>query len=341
MASELALSEEIKASFSLNGLPAQVFKPFWRDLAEFNQYFRQLMSSNVKIIDRVARYLVRHRGKQFRPALLLLSARSCGALRRESFITAVVVELLHTATLVHDDVVDDAELRRGFPTIHKIWKNKIAVLMGDYLLSKSLILATEVGSLDVMNLIATVAKRLIKGELFQLQKSRRLNITEKEYFQLIRDKTASLISACCELGALTAEAPEEHRRALRDYGEFLGLAFQIKDDMLDYEGNRFVLGKPTGLDIKEKKITLPLIYALQSASDPERKHILKLIRKGADRKKIREVIDFVRDHRGLEKARQKAFDIRDQAVTRLSVLPDSEARNALMELADFVVHRTR
>lgn len=317
----------------------KIFHPIEDDLKAFDTHFKEIMSSDIRLVDEVAKYLVKHKGKQFRPALLLVSARSVGEPNRDTYVTAAVVELLHTATLIHDDVIDDAELRRGFLTIHKIWKNKIAILMGDYLLAKSLIAATETGSLDIMNTVATVAKRLIKGEIFEIQKARKLDITEEDYFRMIADKTASLISACCELGALTVHATDEQREALRQFGEYLGIAFQIKDDLLDYESNSGILGKPALADLKDKKITLPLLYAFQSSPEEQRKKIVKMIRNGKVKKEVDYILKFVDDHQGLQKAREKAEDIKNRAIESLSILPDSPAKNVLETLADFVINR--
>ncbi len=319
----------------------KIFAPIDADLHEFNTHFKRLMNSNVRLVDAVAKYLVTHKGKQFRPALLLTAARAAGEPQPITYVTAVVVELLHTATLVHDDVVDNAELRRGFPTIHKIWRGKVAILMGDYLLAKSLIAATETGSLEIMNIIATVAKRMSKGELLQFQKSRNLDITEAEYFQLISDKTASLISACTELGAVTVNASPAYRQALRDYGEYLGIAFQIKDDMLDYESSISLLGKPVGHDLADKKITLPLLYAFRQAPDRARKRIIRTLKNGAGKKEIQEIVQFVVENKGLEKARRKAEEYRDRALAELRDLPESPAKETLITLADFVINRKK
>jgi octaprenyl-diphosphate synthase len=297
------------------------------------------MSSDIKLIDEVAKYLVKHKGKQFRPALVIISARTIAPATEATYTTAAVVELLHTASLVHDDVLDDAELRRGFATIHKKWKNKIAILMGDYLLSKSLIAATETGKLEVMNTVATVAKRLIKGAIFEVQKSRSADTTEADYFRLISDKTASLISACCELGALTVDATEAQRLALKEYGEQLGLAFQIKDDLLDYEATSGILGKPAMADLQDKKLTLPVLCAFRTADAREKKRIVKMIKSGAGKKDLKYILEFVNRHNGLEIARQISYDIKDKAIAALSELPDSPAKQALEDLAEFVVKR--
>jgi octaprenyl-diphosphate synthase len=325
----------------MKGALKKIFAPFNDDLKEYNRTFGLLMSSDVKLVDEIAKYIVKHKGKQFRPALLIASARCVAEPNRATYITAGVVELLHTATLVHDDVVDDSELRRGFPTIHKVWKNKIAILMGDYLLAKSLIAATEAESLEIMNAVATVAKRLIKGEMLEIQKSRKLDVTEADYFKIIADKTGSLISACCELGALTVNANEEQRQALKRYGENLGLAFQIKDDLLDYESNKGILGKPVIADVKEKKLTLPLIYSFNGTTDGEKRKVLKIIKNGAVRRDVRYILDFVNENRGMQKAQEKAFSLRDQAKEMLKKLTPSDARSSLEALADFVVDRTK
>ncbi|NIS37654.1 polyprenyl synthetase family protein [Candidatus Saccharibacteria bacterium] len=319
----------------------KIFAPFKDDLTKFNSHFAAIMSSDVKLVDQIAKYIVKHKGKQFRPALLIVSARTISEPGPATFRTAAVVELLHTASLVHDDVLDDAELRRGIRTIHKVWKNKIAVLMGDYLLAKSLIVATETGSLEVMNTIATVAKRLIKGEIFEIQKARKLDITEAEYFKLIGDKTASLISACCQLGALTVQATTAQQEALKKYGEQLGLAFQIKDDLLDYESESGILGKPALSDLKSKKITLPLLYAFQETTDKDRKKIFKMIKNGAAKKDMNYILDFVTEHYGIQRANQKAADIKAKAVAALSELPPTPARDSLESLAEFVLNRAK
>jgi len=319
----------------------RIFALLRNDMQEFNKNFERIMSSNIKLIDTIAKYVVKHKGKQFRPALLILASRAVGTPNQDTFTTAVVVELLHTATLVHDDVVDEAELRRGFPTIHKVWKNKIAVLMGDYLLAKSLIAATEANSIEIMNTVATVAKRLIKGEIFEIQKSRNLDLNEYEYFTMIGDKTASLITACCELGALTVDASPADREILRVYGENIGLAFQIKDDLLDYESNMGVLGKPVINDLKEKKLTLPLIYSMHESKGNERRKVIKLIKNGATKKDIKFILSFINKYDGLDKTQSKALELRNRAIESINKLPDSEAKNSLRALAEFVVNRKK
>jgi octaprenyl-diphosphate synthase len=273
--------------------------------------------------------------------LTIVAAKTIARPTPASYKAAVVVELLHTATLVHDDVVDEAELRRGFPTINKIWKNKISILMGDYLLAKSLIIATEIGNIELMNVIANVAKSMSKGELLQIQKARKLNITEEEYFQLIRDKTASLLSACCEIGAMTTSASSEDRETLKRFGMDLGIAFQIKDDLLDYQSKVGILGKPVGHDLKDKKITLPLLYAFQGSDSGERKRIIRMMKNGVKKKQIDQIVHFILDRDGLKMAEEKAIYFKERALSELEKLPPSMARDALSDLAEFVVHRSK
>lgn len=318
-----------------------IFSPLKSDFDTFQSYFKKSMTSNLRIVDEVAKYLVRHKGKQLRPMLVITSARSVGEPTESSYLAAVVVELLHTATLVHDDVVDEAELRRGFPTINKIWKNKISILMGDYLLAKSLIIATEIGYLELMNIIANVAKSMSKGELLQIQKARKLNITEEEYFQLITDKTASLFSACCEIGAMTTDSNSIQREVLKNFGLNLGIAFQIKDDLLDYQSKSGILGKPVGHDLKDKKITLPLLYAFQNSDNTDRKRIIRMLKNGVKRKQINHIVEFIKTHNGISLAEQKALYFKDLSLSGLRKLPETPARKILEDLADFVVKREK
>lgn len=317
-----------------------IFKPFHNDLDIFNDYLAKSLTSNLRIVDEIAKYLVRHKGKQLRPMLVITSARAVNEPTAGSYLAAVVVELLHTATLIHDDVVDEAELRRGFPTINKIWKNKISILMGDYLLAKSLIIATEIGNIELMNIIANVAKSMSKGELLQIQKSRKLNITEKEYFQLIKDKTASLISACCEIGAMTTLASPAQREALKNFGLNLGIAFQIKDDLLDYESHVGILGKPVGHDLKDRKITLPLLYAFENSEHSEKKQVIRMLKNGVKHREVNQIIEFIVQRNGIKKAQEKAIFYKNLALQELDKLPATEAREVLTELAEFVVQRS-
>ncbi len=309
---------------------------------EFSRYkekFSQIMNSDVAIVDSIAKYIVRHKGKGLRPLLVILSSKLAGKPNNNTYIVATLIEILHTATLIHDDVVDNSNIRRNFPAINAIWKNKISVLMGDYLLAKSLISATETGKMEIMNLLADTSRRLSQGELFQIEKSRKLDITETEYFKLISDKTAALISACTELGAITVDASNEERKALRLYGENLGIAFQIKDDLIDYEGKQKIVGKPVGADIKEKKITLPLILAMKTASPKEKKQILKRVKKGVTKEDITRIINFTFDKGGITGAKQIMENYAQKAKENLNVFADSGDRNNAHKFVDYVIGR--
>ncbi len=290
-------------------MPAKISaikKPFEQELKAYDKTFKRIMSSNVVLIDTILKYIIKHKGKNLRPLLVLMSAKIAGKTNENTYIVASIIEMLHSATLIHDDVVDDAELRRGFPSINAVWKNKIGVLMGDYLLSKCLIGGTKTGSLEVMNLLANASRRLSKGELLQIERSRTLNINEEEFIDMISDKTAALIAASAELGALTTSDKAEDRDNLRNFGENLGIAFQIRDDLLDYYGKQSIVGKPVGNDFKDKKLTLPLIHAFSKAPDKETRRIKKLLKKGVKRKDIREIIQFAESYNGITIRQTKA-----------------------------------
>ena len=311
------------------------------DLNEYNKTLTRILSSNVFLIDKISRYIIRHKGKGLRPLLVLLSARLIGPPNEKTYLVAAIVELLHTATLIHDDVVDEAVVRRGFPSINAIWKNKISVLMGDYLLAKSLISATETGEIDIMSILAETSKRLSKGELLQIEKSRQLDITEDEYLKMISDKTAALISACCELGALTVSPDPEHRSQLRRYGENIGIAFQIKDDLFDYQGDQILLGKAVGTDLREKKITLPLILSFKKAPADEKKFIIKLIKKGVTDKDIKRIYTFVKMYDGLESAQAYASEYATKAKESISELGNGDAKENALNFVDYVIQRKK
>ena len=323
--------------------------PLIRDIkkslnSEFEQYKENLtfiLKSDVAIIDNIAKYIVRHKGKGLRPLLVILSSKLAGEPNKNTYIVATLIEILHTATLVHDDVVDNSSIRRNFPAINAIWKNKVSVLMGDYLLAKSLISATETGSMEIMNLLAETSKRLSQGELFQIEKSRKLDITEKEYFKLISDKTAALISACTELGAITVKTSPEKQQALKQYGENLGIAFQIKDDILDYEGKLKIIGKPVGGDIKEKKITLPLIIAMKNAKTSEKKNIIKMLKKGAGGKDVQTVITFSMEKGGLSGAKESMEHYAVNAKKNLDIFSESIEKENAYKFVDYVIGRNK
>lgn len=297
------------------------------------------MRSKVGLIDLVARYIVRQKGKRVRPILVFLSAKACGEINDSTFRGATLVEILHTATLIHDDVVDDADTRRGLASINAVWKNKIAVLMGDYLLARGLLLSLESNDYYFLHCTSRAVKRMSEGELLQIQKSRQLNIDEETYLKIIGDKTASLLSTCTEIGAASVTQSPSTRALMRDFGEHVGIAFQIRDDLLDYLGRKSIIGKPTGIDIKEKKLTLPLIYALHHGPRKEAKQALRLIKNGAKQKDIEWVVDFVEHAGGIEYAKSRAEYYAELARTNLASLPESPAKEALLQFVDFVMER--
>ena len=318
---------------------SEISLPIKKELDTFNELFRKSMTSKVGWVDLIAKYILRQKGKKIRPLLVLLSAKVAGSVNERTFRGAVLVELLHTATLVHDDVVDNADKRRGFWSINAIFKNKAAVLMGDYLLSRGLLIAIEGKDFDFLGVITNTVKRMSEGELLQIQKTRKLDIDEETYFQVISDKTASLLETCCQIGALSASDNTLYHEAMKNFGENIGIAFQIRDDVLDYEGSSSLIGKPVGGDIKEKKITLPLIYSLNQVSKSQADDIRKIIRNAAKKDRIREVMDFVRYHKGIDYALEQAHHYSIQAKDALKTFPDSQSKLALEAFVDFVIDR--
>jgi octaprenyl-diphosphate synthase len=297
------------------------------------------MKSKVGLVDLISRYILRQKGKKIRPLLVLLSAKVAGGINERTYRGAVLVELLHTATLVHDDVVDNADKRRGFWSINAIFKNKAAVLMGDYLLSRGLMIAVDGKDYDFLGVITNTVRRMSEGELLQIQKTRKLNIDEETYFKVISDKTASLLETCCQIGALSTTKNPEHQEAMKNFGINIGIAFQIRDDVLDYDGAFGLIGKPVGGDIKEKKITLPLIYSLNRVSKDEAGKIKTLIKDGNKKENIKKVIEFVRKNRGIEYSLETANRYSANAKEFLKIFPDSPAKIALESLVDFVIER--
>lgn len=297
------------------------------------------MKSSVGLVDLVAKYILRQKGKKIRPLLVLLSSKISGGVNERSYRGAVLVELLHTATLVHDDVVDNADKRRGVWSINKIFKNKVAVLMGDYLLSRGLMIAVEGKDYDFLGVVTEAVKRMSEGELLQIQKTRKLDIDEETYFKVISDKTASLLETCCVIGSMAASDNTEYHSAIKKFGHSIGISFQIRDDILDYDGSFSLIGKPVGGDIKEKKITLPLIHSLSKVSKSEASEIRKLLKNGKDKNKVKIVTEFVRKNNGIEYALEVAQKYSDDAKDALNIFPDSPAKIALESLVDFVTER--
>lgn len=320
---------------------AEIKKPIEKEFGQFESYFKETMKSKVPLLSIITNYILRRKGKQMRPILVFLSARLTGSINEPTFVAASMIELLHTATLIHDDVVDEADERRGAFSINALWRTKVAVLVGDYLLSRGLLIAVDKGSFDVLKIVSTAVKEVSEGELLQIEKSRKLDITEDVYYDIIRQKTASLIAACTAGGASSVGADAETIERLRLFGEYLGMAFQVKDDLFDYQAKGFI-GKPVGNDIKEKKLTLPLIHVLYKVEKKERKRILKLIsRYNNNRQKVEEIMEFVKVNGGLEYAERKMIDFKNKALEMLEPFPESETKTALLGLVEYTISRKK
>ncbi len=308
------------------------------ELIAFETHFKDAVKSRVSLLDRIMHYIIKRKGKQMRPKFVMLAAKLGGEINDATFRAASLVELLHTATLVHDDVVDEAMERRGFFSINALWKNKVAVLVGDYLLSKGLLLSLNHGDFKVLQILSTAVKEMSEGELLQMEKSRNLNLDEGVYYEIIKGKTASLLASSCAAGASTTFSDKHLIEKMRLFGEKTGMAFQIKDDLFDY-GTADV-GKPTGNDIKEKKLTLPLIYTLNNCDADTRKKIIYIVKNNSsDKKKVKFVLDTVVTTGGIDYAHKKMIAYRDEALAILHEFPDTEVRRALEELLRFTTDR--
>jgi octaprenyl-diphosphate synthase len=314
-------------------------EPIKEELQQFHKFFSDQMRSKVGLVELIVRYILRQKGKRIRPTLVLLSAKTLGNVNEHTYRGAVLVELLHTATLVHDDVVDNSDTRRGLPSINAIWKNRIAVLMGDYLLARGLQIAVDNDEFSFLKVITNTVKRMSEGELLQIQKIRKLNNDEETYYRIISDKTASLFSTCTTIGAMSITNDQNVIDDFKQFGELLGIAFQIKDDILDFEGTSSIMGKPTGNDLRDKKLTLPIIYALKQAEKNEVKNIKSLIKGKLTNKDIDSILHFVEKYDGLSYARRKAREFADQAIQIIEKYPDSESRQALIDLVNFILDR--
>lgn len=320
---------------------ADIRHPVEQELAVFERRFREAMRSQVPLLDRVMHYIVQRKGKQMRPLFTLLSARQFGPLNEAAYTAASLVELLHTATLVHDDVVDNSDRRRGFFSINALWKNKVAVLVGDYLLSKGLLLAVDQGQFGLLRTVSTAVREMSEGELLQMEKARGLNFDEAVYFEIIRKKTASLIAACCASGAQASGADEGQVALMHAFGEAAGMAFQMKDDLFDYGAGQGI-GKPTGIDIKEGKLTLPLIHALGHAPASDRRWMVRTVKEAATNgKNVGRLVEMVAALGGIEHARQAMHAQRDKALALLHRLEPTPARHALEGLLEMTVERTK
>lgn len=314
--------------------------PVTFEMQEFEVRFRQNMQSNVPMLDKVTHYIIRRKGKQMRPLFIFLTAKMLGNVSDKTYDAATLVELLHTATLVHDDVVDDANERRGFFSVNALWKNKIAVLVGDYMLSKVLLLSIEKDNPHMLEVVARAVKEMSEGELLQIEKARRLDITEEVYFNVIRQKTASLIATCCEAAALSVNRVDQAAN-MRHFGELVGIAFQLKDDIFDY-GEPGNIGKPTGLDIRERKMTLPLIYTLNNSAPEVRKELINIVKNHNENpKKVKRAVQLVIEHGGIEYAHQRMMEFKDQALACLADIDDSEAKKAVIGLVEYTTNRKK
>ncbi len=321
---------------------AQIKEPVNKEMELFENKFREAMSSKVALLNRITYYIVNRKGKQMRPMFVFLTAKllNNGEVNERTYRGASVIELIHTATLVHDDVVDESNKRRGFFSINALWKNKIAVLVGDYLLSKGLLLSIDNSDFDLLRIISVAVREMSEGELLQIEKARRLDITEEVYYDIIRQKTATLIAACCSLGACSVKPESTDVETFRKFGELCGMAFQIKDDLFDYGEEK--IGKPTGIDIKEQKMTLPLIYTLNNCSNSERRWLINSVKNhNKDRKRVREVIAFVKAHGGLDYAVQKMLYFKEEALKLLEAYPESEYKSSLDLMVNYVVDRKK
>lgn len=318
----------------------EISKVISKELEEFNDFFKSVLKTDVALLNLVLKYITSKKGKQIRPILVLLSAGICGKISTRSYVGAAMIELLHTATLVHDDVIDQAKVRRGIASINAEWNNKIAVLSGDFLLSLGLKTSVNHNEFRFLKITSTAVQMMSESELFAIDKARSFKITEDEYFKIINGKTATLISSCCEIGAYSASDKEEDSENLSEFGTLIGLAFQIRDDLLDYVSKSSLIGKPVGNDIKEKKITLPLIYALDKSDNNERKKIISLMKsKDISKSDINYILDFVKQKGGVEYAQNKAISLCNEAKLILNKYPDSKYKSSLEEITEFIINR--
>ena len=318
----------------------EMIAPIKMEMSEFDIRFRRNMQSKVALLDKITHYIIRRKGKQMRPMFIFLSAKMLGEVNDKTYDAASLVELLHTATLVHDDVVDDANERRGFFSVNALWKNKIAVLVGDFMLSKVLLLSIEKNNLRLLEIVARAVREMSEGELLQIEKARRLDITEDVYFDVIRKKTASLIATCCEGGAISVDR-EDMSATMRQFGELVGLAFQIKDDIFDY-GSDDGIGKPTGNDLRERKMTLPLIYVLNTAPQNIKKELISIVKNhNDDPKYIARGIELVVSGGGIKYATAKMMELKEQALQLLEGIPDSESKRSIIGLVEYTTQRKK
>lgn len=318
----------------------EIMAPIETEMTEFEVRFRQSMKSKVPLLDKITHYIIRRKGKQMRPMFLFLTAKMLGNVNDKTYEAASLVELLHTASLVHDDVVDDANERRGFFSLNALWKNKIAVLVGDFMLSRVLLLSIEKNNIRSLEIVARAVREMSEGELLQIEKARRLDITEDVYFDIIRQKTASLLATVCESAAVSVDREDEALN-MRKFGELVGLAFQIKDDIFDY-GTPGNIGKPTGLDIRERKMTLPLIYALNTCDKAVKKELINIVKNhNEETKYVKRAIELVVQHGGIEYAHKRMMELTEEALLCLKNIPDSPAKQAIIGLVEYTTQREK
>ena len=319
----------------------EIKRPILKEMEAFEPKFKAALASTIPLLDRITHYIVKRKGKQLRPMLVFLSAKLVGEVNESTYRGASLVELMHTATLVHDDVVDDANLRRGFFSINALWKNKVAILVGDFLLSKVLLLSVEHKEHELLEIVATAVREMSEGELLQIEKARRLDITEEIYFKIIKQKTASLISSCCGVGAASATKNQELIDKMRLFGEHAGIAFQIKDDLFDYDLTNKT-GKPSGIDIKEQKMTLPLIYALNNANRKDKKRVINTVKNHHDNPaRVTEVVKYVQASGGLDYAEKRMIEYKEKALQVLLEFDESEIRTSLEKLLNYIILRNK
>jgi octaprenyl-diphosphate synthase len=321
---------------------SQIKEPVNQEMELFETKFRESMSSKVALLNRITYYIVNRKGKQMRPMFVFLTAKllNNGEVNERTYRGASIIELIHTASLVHDDVVDESNKRRGFFSINALWKNKIAVLVGDYLFSKGLLLSLDNDDFDLLRIISVAVREMSEGELLQIEKARRLDIDEKVYYEIIRQKTATLIAACCSMGACSVKPGSKEVEVFRKFGEYCGMAFQIKDDLFDY--GELKIGKPTGIDIKEQKMTLPLIYVLNNCTKSEKSWLINSVKNhNRDKKRVKEVISFVKEKGGLAYAESKMHSFKKEALELLRTYPQSPYRDSLELMVNYVVDRKK
>jgi octaprenyl-diphosphate synthase len=318
----------------------QIIAPVQQEMVEFENKFRESMHSDVAMLDKVTHYIIKRKGKQVRPLFVFLTAKMIGNVTQKTYDAATLVELLHTATLVHDDVVDDANERRGYFSINALWKNKVAVLVGDYMLSKILLLSIDKNNTDLLEIVARSVKEMSEGELLQIEKARLLDITEEIYYEVIRKKTASLISTCCESAVLSTGNPE-HQEKMRLFGENVGIAFQIKDDIFDY-GTPGKIGKPTGIDIRERKLTLPIIYTLNNSSQEVRKELINIIKnQNENSNSVQRAVSLVKENGGIDYSHSQMLSYATKALELIRDIPENEAKKSLELLVDYTMNREK